>query len=131
MSISQSFSKNDLAFFSNDFISKMPTFLSSFLSSLRQDSYRRVGLCKAGFKFFSIGIYLWGAQECCFLWSRIIEKSRDRKMGNTDLWTLLREPGDNFKSANFCNNSEQFVKNWEEELAVNLLFPFMFPVTEF
>lgn len=56
-----------------------------FLSPLRQESYKTVHLCKAGFNFYSVYTYLWGAQECCFFWLRIIEKSRDRKMGSTEL----------------------------------------------
>lgn len=51
MSISLSFSKNDLA------LSLMThqqdaNILSHFLLSLRQESYRRANLCKAGFNFF-------------------------------------------------------------------------------
>lgn len=81
---------------------------------------------------FTVYLYLCGAQECCFLWLRVIEKSQDRKMGSSEFWILFREPRDHFGSVNFCNKSEQFaLKNGEEELAVSSVFPFMLPVRDF
>lgn len=79
MSISLSFSKNDLA------LSLMThqqdaNILSHFLLSLRQESYRRANLCKAGFNF-SVPtphppweIWEQGLRRYCFLWLRIIEE---------------------------------------------------------
>lgn len=78
MSISLSFSKNDLA------LSLMThqqdaNILSHFFLSLRQESYRRANLCKAGFNFFCTytppwGIWEQGLKGYCFLWLRIIKE---------------------------------------------------------